>query len=436
MKKNVFIIFAAAVIFGSFFAFCFPHPLDRGDTVDYDTIGWNIAQGRGFSLSAKAPFAPTMFREPVYPYFLGAVYRIFGHSYNVVRFFQVILFGLTAVTVFLAARAVFDEKTAKYSGLFTALCPTLANYPSYILSETLFVFIAVALVLSLVYAVKKGFYRWFIVSALFSAMAVLCKASMVFFPVAAACVLLLLKTDVKRVAIFFILFAAVVSPWSLRNKILFGTPSVSLRAGIALWDRAEKLDYGPTEAGAQVVYNFSEYLGRKFFPGAGIEGENFTMQGSKEANMKFDELVGLGMSQAAADNYMKKASLAKIKSAPFKYAAQCPVEFMKMLSFLYVPMLNEYHVIEFFDKTPGGGIIIAAARAVFRILSYLVFLAAVFGMYLKRGSIKSWIFLLLIIVYINGINSLVFGFGRYAVPLIPFYLMFAVYYIRQARHGF
>jgi 4-amino-4-deoxy-L-arabinose transferase-like glycosyltransferase len=144
MKKRLQIktmIFLVAFLFSAFFAFGFRHTLHGDDDSQYDAIGWNIAEGNGFSMSTAAPFMPTMNREPAYPYFLGCIYKVFGRNHTIVRFIQVVLFGLTCLVVFDLTADVFDEKISKYAAFLTAISPPLANYASYILSECLFTFL-------------------------------------------------------------------------------------------------------------------------------------------------------------------------------------------------------------------------------------------------------------------------------------------------------
>ena len=112
-KRFLLIVFLISFSMGTFFAFCFRHPIKMDASV-YNTIGWNLAQGNGFSSQALAPFVPTMYREPVYPYLLGAIYKIFGHNYVVVYFFQIFIFSLTCILVYILAKDTFSEKVAKY----------------------------------------------------------------------------------------------------------------------------------------------------------------------------------------------------------------------------------------------------------------------------------------------------------------------------------
>lgn len=69
-----------------------------GDSEHYDAWGQRLAAGDW--LSGDAPF----YMDPLYPYFLGGLYRLFGHDTALVRSVQVGLSAATVVLVGLLAR--------------------------------------------------------------------------------------------------------------------------------------------------------------------------------------------------------------------------------------------------------------------------------------------------------------------------------------------
>ena len=84
------IILLLSFLSSCLFAFVFNNPI-VADAHQYDQIGLNITQGY-FSMNEAAPYLPTMHREPLYPFFLSIIYRIFGHNYNIVYFFKYVYF--------------------------------------------------------------------------------------------------------------------------------------------------------------------------------------------------------------------------------------------------------------------------------------------------------------------------------------------------------
>jgi len=105
-----------------------------------------------------------------------------------------------------------------------------------------------------------------------------------------------------------------------------------------------------------------------------------------------------------------------------------------MTSFLYIPVLNEPNTIEKIGNMKNGEFLISAIRGVFKILAYLVLFLALFGLFGERKKWRQWIFIAVLILYINLAYSFLFGWGRYNVPFIPFYFMFAVAGINFIRY--
>ena len=80
----------------------------------YDEWGQRIASGQLFS---DRPF----FLDPLYPYFLGAVFAVFGHRFEAVVGVQGLLGAAVAPLVYLSARRWFDPTTAKTAGVVAAI---------------------------------------------------------------------------------------------------------------------------------------------------------------------------------------------------------------------------------------------------------------------------------------------------------------------------
>src|SRR5262245_62154613 len=75
----------------------------RSDLLWNDAVGWNLANGLGFTASETEPRVPGIMRTPVYPAFLAVIYFWFGHSYFIVFLFQALLDSLSAILIGLVA---------------------------------------------------------------------------------------------------------------------------------------------------------------------------------------------------------------------------------------------------------------------------------------------------------------------------------------------
>lgn len=95
--------------------------------------------------------------SPLYIYFLATIYKIFGHSIDVVRMVQ---FGLgigTAVFTFLIAKRFFGRTTAFITGLLTAVYAPMMFFEGNLLGTSVVTFLLVTGIYSLV-AIRPHWY--------------------------------------------------------------------------------------------------------------------------------------------------------------------------------------------------------------------------------------------------------------------------------------
>ena len=88
------------------------------DAEYHDSWAMNIAGG-DFTFE-EGPF----FRAPFYPFFLGAVYAVFGHDYFLIRILQALLGSLTCVLIYLLGSKLFNKRIgliAGYAAAFTGI---------------------------------------------------------------------------------------------------------------------------------------------------------------------------------------------------------------------------------------------------------------------------------------------------------------------------
>ena len=199
------------------------------------------------------------------------------------------------------------------------------------------------------------------------------------------------------------------------------------------------LDYDRNQILQNIVFNFSEYLGNKTFPGLVQKPRDFILLRNNEYENRQNELREAGItSPSKIDKIMRTEAIEKILDKPFIYLAQRFLEFEKMLSFNYVPILNQFNTQNYFNEkfSPNGSLYLSLIKAPFKILGYLIFLLSIYGIFLTIKNYSKFIFLLFIILYINIFYSLLFSVGRYAVPLIPFYLIFCTIAIEHINKLF
>lgn len=437
-RKTVLIFMLGFLSAAVFISFC--GPLSGFDAIQYDRLGFNVASGRGFSLSETAPYLPTMFREPGYPSFLALIYMIFGHSIMPVVLIQALLHALTALITLVVADSVFSQRTALLSGICVAVFPTQANFAAYLMSETFFTFLLSACVLIFLRAVKSGRLWIFAAAGVSLGALALTKLTALFFPVIMIAALTLTKDaiDMKKliagITVMLLIFVIIVSAWSIRNKAVFNTYSLSLRGSDVMWSRAQKVDNSLGEIAATALCSVSEYAGGKIFPEIVKSPDRYLYKDLDRVVEIQNEYKKNGMSIEAIDDMLKKEAMAKISRHPVKYLAYTFIESIKMTAFTFLPMFNEERVRTYMKSHRISGLALSVLKGCMRMLAYPVLLLAIIGMASNCRAWRSWAVIASPVFYFNVMYSLMDAIGRYGVPLIPFYCIFAAAALCRPRY--
>ena len=115
------------------------------DAFRYDSWAQSIAFG------AKHAIEPT-FRAPLYPIFLAAIYKIFGHELFMARLVQILISASVCVMIYFIALKVFNRRIAILSSLIGAFYGPFFYWSGEILTVTLSVFLDLVMLLILLYA--------------------------------------------------------------------------------------------------------------------------------------------------------------------------------------------------------------------------------------------------------------------------------------------
>jgi tetratricopeptide (TPR) repeat protein len=125
-----------------------------GDAKVYDAWARNIAAGDWIG---KGVF----YQAPLYPYVLGAVYRLFGASHVVGTIFQALLEACSCVLLARAGRRFFNPAVGTLAGLFLALSPAAVFHVGILQKSTLELFLFTLLLLALARTGREaGPRRW------------------------------------------------------------------------------------------------------------------------------------------------------------------------------------------------------------------------------------------------------------------------------------
>jgi len=167
------------------------------------------------------------FRAPLYAYWLGMIFALFGHSYIVPRIIQHLLGTGTVFLVYLLARNIFGRKTAAIASVLAATYAALIYNEDKFLFESILLF-QLLLFFLLYYNIreKPSFINWAILGAVFG---LICITRPIFLP----CGLLFLTSPIwlyqkssglKKALLLAAGFCAgaavVIAPVTVRNYVV------------------------------------------------------------------------------------------------------------------------------------------------------------------------------------------------------------------------
>ena len=190
--------------------------------------------------------------------------------------------------------------------------------------------------------------------------------------------------------------------------------------------RAYKTEQSFQKIKETMVYAFSEYLGSRLFPDPDTAPEYFLFKEDHRVHAEYAELVKQGKDSLEIDRIMREKAFLKIKAHPVKYIIQTPIELLRMASFMYIPMLNDHNIIDRFKDAKNGLIILSVVRGIYKFTSFIILALFFISVFFRKIQWRKEFILLALIVYVNIIYSILYGYPRYSVPLIPFYFIFAV----------
>jgi len=149
------------------------------DGKDYDALGVSLAQGTGYAIHGT----PNTFRPPGYPFFLAALYTVFGHSYAAVKVIQSVLGALTCLMILAIGQRLFTYRVGMIAAAIAAVYPFLILYTGFLLSESLFVFLSTVFLYVLVRVREHSAGKWVALGGLILGVMNLVRPVTLLFPV-------------------------------------------------------------------------------------------------------------------------------------------------------------------------------------------------------------------------------------------------------------
>jgi hypothetical protein len=387
----------------------------RGDELAYRQIAENVAAGRGLQQDNN-PFFPgqTLYawQAPLYPLVLGIIYRFVGPSLAWAKVFGVVVSAATVYLVYDLARRVFGvERIALAAGLLVAIYPALITNSHVLLSETLFTFLVLVAFdcgARALDAEKAGsVWRWLVAAGVAWGLATLARGVTLYFtPLAAVWLGWSLRQPLRgRIVAAGLLAAAsflVVAPYTLRNHAVFGRfVLLETKGGVNLW------------------LGNSPYTPRDF------------IRNVWKAEVREPMLAALPKGELERDRAAYALALDYIRREPSTFLARIPVKFADFWGF-------ERYLVDNAETTIVGGGWHSPVKVVADLVGMVVYVAVLLAgvagfVYAPEDRWK----LLLggYTTYFTAVHLVIFGDGRFHLPLIPVCALYAGWMVVAVSMG-
>lgn len=398
----------------------------KDDAEQYLSIAGHLAHGGGFADDG----GPTMVREPMYPAFVAAVFRVTGDNPFVVLVVQALLLGILAAGTFLLARQTMPEVWAAFAGL--AVIPLLSAYVGLFLSEMLAACLILAAACTLAAADRRRLPWRFLIAGALLGLAALTKAIVLFFvPIAALAIIVRGRTDFRRAlvhaGVLVAAFTIIVFPWMLRNREHFGVLQIASRGGLVLYVRASRTELPPHDRHLLMAQSIlGDRLIAKFSPD--ILGKQALLDGAESMWVEFAALRASGISDQDVNARFGHKAIAIILRHPFAYATDTIQEFF-LLNMLAMPVVDMRELLVTGHPSLPD-VVKDVIVALLRLVNFVWIALIGYGVWSSRKN-PALFWPAFIVVYWNLIHMAIDAIPRYAVPILPLYLIIAVVAIRR-----
>ena len=390
-KKILLLLLILCLLLRFAWILSFPTIELTDDPKVYDNIARGLIQGEGYHEEGKRAFRP-----PGYPYFLAALYTLFGAHPLPVELVQTVLAVITCLLIYLLGKRLANERTGLIAaGLFAAY-PQFIRYAGNLYVETLFIFLFLVVLVLLFDIVQKPSYPKSMIAGFCLGLSALVREVSLFIllPILLWAILMMRGSSEKRqwgkmLSLFLVFFVLAISPWTLRNYLLFHSfIPISTSGG----------------------FNF--YLGNNPQATGGYNSES-------DAEIKWlypitdetpEELLALEI-EAAKTGYKKGIDFILQNPGQFFQLA------LKKFVLLWRPPTYNFDFRDNFNET---------IFRIFWLINYLALLIlALFGMWISiKNFWREWILFHLILFSVTGLHVIVFSDTRYRLPLMPLLIVF------------
>lgn len=201
------------------------------DAEAYDQIAQNILAGNGFSMRSEAPYKINSTITPGYPYFVAAVYAIFGRARIAVILIQIILNLMALMLLYRFIKDRYGEKAATWTGILFSADFNMALFCAQQTSEILFTTFLVSALILIINSLEEGRFATAFGAGVIIGAATLVRPIALYITVPLLLFIYISHCWWRRVklwrkilqwSIILGLQVILITPWVIRNRVVFG----------------------------------------------------------------------------------------------------------------------------------------------------------------------------------------------------------------------
>jgi tetratricopeptide (TPR) repeat protein len=370
-----------------------------GDAVTYDGWAGRIADGDWLG---KGVF----YQAPLYPYFLGVLYTLFGgRDLLAVRLVQILLGATSCALLARAGRSFFDRMTpGLLAGFLLAVYPTAIFFDCSIQKSVLDLFFVCTLLAVLGRLLERSQKKWWLAAGVVLGLLALTRENaLVFFPIVLVWLFIawqgeLWKTRLQWAGLVLFGLAAILLPVGFRNLSVGGEFHLTTS------------QFGPNfyMGNSKTATGFYEPL---------REGRGSALFEREDATTLAEQATGRKLTSSEVSNYWAAKALDEIR-------ADVP-HWLRLLFKKWLLVWNISEVGDSDDQYTYGdwSPLLHALNALlhFGTLCPLAALGICLTWDRRR---RVWLLYATILVYAGSV-ALFYVFSRYRFPLVPMLILFA-----------
>lgn len=229
-KHPLLIILSIAFLIRVIYFICIiirnPEGIYVYDSYGYWQIAFNVREYGVFSQSYNLPLEPDYYRTPLYPLFIMFSEAIGPEGFSIIGL-QIILAVLTCYFTYKISKEITGSVFIAYvSALIIAIDVPSIVMNTLVMTETLFTFLLIISVYALIRYLRSRTVRDLILLAICCGITILCRPIGFFLPVFFAFFIFLKgRNEFKKTVVHLVILSLIsfltISPWLIRNKIVF-----------------------------------------------------------------------------------------------------------------------------------------------------------------------------------------------------------------------